>query len=105
MPTDCALRTSLLSGRQVIWSFILPLATPLTLAVYRTMQSDNVTSELRNGHGDGHTDVAFIPDGSALLTAGSDGECRLWLKEDDFQDCESFPVGSTVYAVAVHVSS
>lgn len=69
------------------------------------MQSQNVTSELRNAHGDGHTDVAFTPDGCAILTAGSDGECRLWQKEDEFQDCESFPVGSAVYAVAVQVSS
>lgn len=68
------------------------------------MQSQNVTFELRNGHGDGHTDVVFTADGSAILTGGSDGECRLWQKEDEFQDCESFPVGSTVYAIAVRVS-
>lgn len=67
------------------------------------MECRNVSFELRNGHGDGHTDVSITPDGQTILTSGSDGECRLWQKEDEFQDCESFPVGTAVYAVAIQV--
>ena len=82
----------------------LSLITRLLPAFPRPhMECRNVSFELRNGHGDGHTDVAFGPDACSILTAGSDGECRLWQKEDEFQDCESFPVGSAVFAVAVQV--
>ena len=68
-----------------------------------TLETNGVEYELRYGHSDGHTDVCMNSDGRLVVTAGSDGEARLWTHDQDYEDGDSIPVAEgLIHSIVVH---
>ena len=57
-------------------SMLCSVSTDFTARVYQVQSGRLLTT--KHGHGDAVQTGAFLPDGSALITAARDGEVRLW---------------------------
>lgn len=92
-------RTPMLSSNSVM---LTGRGTPILLST--TKQSELIQLFANSNATISPVFISTIFLDRALITAGVDGEARYWLASDEYQDSESYDVGTPVYALAVSVS-